>query len=295
MEDRIHLKSDRLEIDVLRDGTRYQGSRYDWSGIIEQVCLDKKHTFCSEERYNGEYGGMKGIGLCGVFEWADTHIYDSIPAFDSFPLLGVGLLRKPDNGPFIFNKPHVVEPFTRETEYGENWIKIHTLPRLCCGVAVDQLKAIAVEGNAITIEQTLKNVGSVDIEAVEFNHNFIKFDGETICSDYWTTLPYSPAITLRRGELTLTTSGYKPQRFDEVSGSLAFRIRGCEGLNTHWMKTSNCKTGTYMLVQDDFPVSCMYCFTNPDTFSTETYKPISLKPGEEMSYTRRYSFGYIEK
>lgn len=295
MEERIRLKSDRLEVDVLREGTRYQGSRYDWSGIIEQVCLDGKHTFCSEERYNGEYGGMKGIGLCGVFEWADTHIYDSIPAFDSFPLLGVGLLRKPDNGPFIFNKPYVVEPFIRETEYGENWIRIHTLPRLCCGVAVDQTKTITVEGQVITISQTLKNVGEVRINAVEFNHNFIKFDGEPICSDYSTTLPYAPTITLRRGELTLTTSGYKPQQFDEVSGSLAFRIRGCENLLTHWMKTCNQKTGTYMLVQDNFPVTCMYCFTNPDTFSTETYKHIILEPGAEMSYTRRYSFCSTEK
>ncbi len=290
MDDKIILKSDRLEVDILKDGTRYRGSRYDWSGIIEQVCLDGAHTFCSEERYNGEYGGMKGIGLCGVFEWADTHLYDSIPAFDSFPLLGVGLLRKPNNGAFIFNNPHVVEPFTRETEYGDNWIQIHTLPRLCCGVAVDQVKEIKVEDCTVTITQTLKNVGMVEIDAVEFNHNFIKFDGDPISGNYCTTLPYAPEITLRRGELTLLTSGYRPQKFDEVSGSLAFRIRGCEGLSTHWMKTENNKTGTYMLVEDQFPVSCMYCFTNPDTFSTETYKPIRLQPDEEIGYVRKYTF-----
>lgn len=289
-DDAVILSSGRLKAKVLRPGTRYQGSRYDWSGIIEQVTLDDRHTFCSEERYNGVYGGMCGIGLCGVFEWADTHIYDTIPAFDSFPLLGVGLLRKPDMGAFIFNKPHVVEPFTRHTTYGEDWMTVHTLPRLCCGIAVDQVETIRVEDQTITISQTLTNVGQEKIEAVEFNHNFLKFDDQPICNDYQTSLPYAPAITLRRGELTLLTSGYRPQKFDEVSGSLAFRIRGCEDLTSHWMKIENKAIGASVLVEDKFPVTCMYCFTNPDTFSTETYKQISLAPGETMSYERSYTF-----
>lgn len=290
MEDAIILKTDQLEVKILQPGTRYRGSRYDWSGIIEQVTLNGKHTFCSEERYDGVYGGMCGIGLCGVFEWADTHIYDSIPAFDSFPLLGVGLLRKPNMGPFIFNAPHVVEPFTRETSYGENWLTVHTLPRLCCGIAADQVKTIRVEGQSITIVQTITNVGPEKIDAIEFNHNFLKFDDQPICGDYQTSLPYAPNITLRRGELTLLTSGYRPHQFDEVSGSLAFRIRGCEQLASHWMKVENQKTGTSVLIEDKFPVTCMYCFTNPDTFSTETYKQISLNPGESITYERIYTF-----
>lgn len=286
----VILKSNRLKVKVLQPGTRYRGSRYDWSGIIEQVTLDDQHTFCSEERYDGTYGGMCGIGLCGVFEWKDTHLYDNIPAFDSFPLLGVGLLRKPDMGAFVFNKPYVVEPFTRRTEFGENWMTIHTYPRLCCGVAMDQIKTIRVEAQTVIISQTLTNVGTEKIEAVEFNHNFLKFDNQPISEDYKTSLPYAPSITLRRGELTLLTSGYRPHSFDAVSGSLAFRIRGCEELSTHWMKISNQVLGTSIIVEDPFPVTCMYCFTNPDTFSTETYKQVSIEPGETMSFERRYTF-----
>lgn len=286
----VILKSERLKVKVLNPGTRYQGSRYDWSGIIEQVTLDNQHTFCSEERYNGVYGGMGGIGLCGIFEWKDTHLYDSIPAFDSFPLPGVGLLRKPDMGAFVFNKPYVVEPFTRHTTCGENWMTVHTLPRLCCSVAVDQVKTIRVEGQTVIISQTLTNVGKEKIEAVEFNHNFMKFDNRPVCGDYQTNLPYAPGITLRRGEVTLLTSGYRPYKFDEASGSLAFRICGCEEIPSHWMKVENKAVGVSVLVEDLFPVTCMYCFTNPDTFSTETYKQISLAVGETISYERKYTF-----
>lgn len=286
----ITLQSERLKVKVLQPGTRYQGSRYDWSGIIEQITLDDQHTFCSEERYNGVHGGMYGIGLCGVFEWTDTHLYDNIPAFDSFPLLGVGLLRKPDMNAFVFNKPYVVEPFTRHSEWDETHVTIHTLPRLCCGVAVDQVKTIRVEGNSVIISQTLTNVGQETIDAVEFNHNFLKFDEQPVCSDYQMSLPYAPKITLRRGELTLQTSGFKPQKFDEISGSLAFRIQGCEDMTEHWMKLENTVLGTSVLIEDKFPVTCMYCFTNPDTCSTETYKQIHLLPGESMSFERKYTF-----
>src|SRR5688572_25534831 len=89
--DRLHLISDRLRVDIATPGSStYAGSRFDWTGLITQVTLDGRHTFCGQEATDGT--GTGGIGLCNEFGIFEPVGYDDARVGDQFPKLGIGLL-----------------------------------------------------------------------------------------------------------------------------------------------------------------------------------------------------------
>lgn len=285
------LKNERLTVRILKSGTRYEGCRYDWSGIIEQVILDGKHTFCSEERVNGEYGGLGGIGLCSVVEWNDTHLHDETPIAGNFPILGVGLLKRNDMDHFYHTKSFdVFSPFKRIETVEPGKLTIRTLPSCCAGVAVEQVKIISLEDSGFVVEQHFKNVGEKKVDAHEFCHNFMQIDKKPVDRRYKVTFPYTPKLKVRRGEAIVGPDSYRPGHFDGPTASSAYYLAGFEGMSYHWMILSHDGSDAKVLIEDLFPVTNAYCWNNADAVCTETYANISLEPGEETSFRRKYTF-----
>ena len=188
MEKSVIIDNGSIRANILLPGWGYDRSRYDWGGMVEQV-WHKGHTFLSKE-FNSSGGvGLGGVGLVNVFEWRDTALFDSASVADYFPLPGVGLLKKTDTSPVLFTKDYPTVPFEHAVEAGEDFVKIRTLPHLCCGVAMDMEKLYTLEGNTLHMDITVKNVGPRAIHATEFSHNFFNFDGGVINSDYRLSFP----------------------------------------------------------------------------------------------------------
>ena len=288
------LRSDRLAVEILLPGTEYRGSRYDWSSMVTQVTLDETHTYLSREQYADGSTGMGGRGLACVFDWDTTELYDEMDLADSFPLLGIGLVKKGDTMPFQFNKPYpVTAPFLRTTEISENSCSIYTHPLLSNGIAMEQTKTFSVEGNTLTIRNVLRNVGNRSIHAKEFSHNFFCFDGHPIDDSYCLTLPFQVLPRFRRGELAVSCQTLRPYAFDGPTNSTATFIDGWQGLRSHTMRLENRDTGTAVTVKDDFPPCHFYFWTNPNAFCPEVFCKIDLEPGESLEYTRQYTFTSI--
>ncbi|MGI5967320.1 aldose 1-epimerase [Anaerotruncus sp. AF02-27] len=285
------LHNNALTVEISDIGSDYRGSRYDWSGIVKQVTLYGKSTFLSREIASDGGCGLGGIGLCSVFEWADTSIYDSTAFADSFPMIGVGLLKKSDTLPFQFTKAYEVTPFEREVLcQNDTEAAFHTLPHFCNGIAVDQRKTVSLQGTVLTVTHTLHNVGEKEIRATEFSHNFFRFGADGVDRGYRLQFPYSIAPTLRRGSLLIERDAYRVAAFDQATASTAFWVHGYEGMKTHWMKLTRDDSPLSVLVEDLFPVVNFYSWNNKDAFCPETFCGIALKPGESTTYSRRYTF-----
>lgn len=282
------LKNEYLQADILLDWD-YRRSRYDWGGTVGQVTM-KGHTFLSEERNTSGGVGLGGVGLTNVWEWQDTHLYDQTSIADFFPLPGVGLLKRTDTNPFLFTKDYPVEPFRRIEEVTEDRVSIRTLPHLCQGIAMDMEKTYHLEGKTLVVTFRVKNVGPEEIHATEFCHNFFRFDDRQIDSSYQLFFPYSIQPELRRGELIMTRDAYRLGAFDGPTESSAFWIRGWQGLSSHWMRLENQELGMSVLMEDDVPICRFYSWNNFNAFCPEVFAPIDLKPGEEVTYTRKYTF-----
>lgn len=288
MEDkRVILSNGELELKLLLPGS-YDRSRYDHSGMVEQVTMGE-NTFLSRELI-GEGFGLGGRGLACCFEWTDTALHDKAAVADTFPQIGVGLLKRTDTSPFLFNRDYPVIPFQHVVDLGESCAQVHTLPHLCFDAAVDQTRSWRLEGKSLVMTSTLKNVGSVDVNATEFCHNFFKFNNKDIDSKYRISFPYTILPRIRRGQVMCERDALRLGEFDGPSASTAFWLNGYEGLQSHWLKIEHDETRTGVLIEEDFPLCRIYSWNNKDAICPETFIAISLAPGESVTWTRKYSF-----
>ena len=286
----IQLKNSRLEVKIQYPGTGYRFTRFDWSGIVEQVTLDGEHTFCSCESKDGQAVPNGGVGLCGAVQWTDSRYHDSVGFRQEFPLLGVGRLVRLDTEAYNFTRTYGCRPFHREVTAEENRVRMVTYPYVCCGVAVEEEKILSIRDNSLNIFHRFSNVGGETVEFLEYNHNFLKFDGHDIDKSYVTHMPYPLTANVRRGEIILRPDSYRAGELDRESRDICFSLRPDPALGRHWMRVENEELGMSVLIEEDFIPDQFWGWITSDSFSPETNIRIRLEPGETAEYNRRYTF-----
>ena len=282
----IVLKNDRLCVEVMEPGREYRRSRYDWTGIVKQVTLDGTHTFFHPEQVEG----MGGRGLVGVYEFRDDTLYKEAELADRTPLIGVGLLKKPDPDAFCFWREYDVLPFHRTWQQEGNSVVFETFPVFCQGVAIRQTKELILEGQTLTIRQTVRNVGERAVALQEFNHNFFCFDNAPIDRNYILKLPYKPMVDVRRGRISLGYHDLALDEMDPASDEAAFVLQGYEELQGSSFAVENAAVGLGVSVEEDFNPIRSYNWVCRQAFCPETFCGLDLEPGEEKTFTRRYTF-----
>ncbi len=105
----ITIQNKRLEIQIQEPGSSYKRARFDWSGICQQITLDGKHTYCSQEATADDLG-TEGIGLIDEFGIVTPIGYDQIKVGDWFPKIGIGFLQKMNNDPYDFFSDYAIQP-----------------------------------------------------------------------------------------------------------------------------------------------------------------------------------------
>ncbi len=282
----ITLKNSRLSVEVAVPGKDYARSRYDWTGLVRQVTLDGAHTFF----YPEEVEGMGGRGLAGVYEFRDDTLYKEAELADRTPLIGVGLLKKPDPDAFCFWREYDVLPFHRTWNQTEDRAVFDTFPMLCQGVAIRQTKELILEDNALTIRQTVRNVGQRTVALQEFNHNFFCFDNTPIDKNYVLKLPYKPEVDVRRGRISVGYSDLALDEMDPASDEAAFVLHGYEKLLGSSFALENSAVGLGVSVEEDFDSIRSYNWVCRKAFCPETFCGLDLAPGEEKTFSRKYTF-----
>ncbi len=293
----ILLDNGTLRVEMCTPGEHpSDGSRFDRAGFITEVVLKNEMHFCASENRNNNHPTTHGRGLCCEFRyngWADAKVGER------YPKIGVGLILKEDEESYAFYKKYDIHPYPVEWTETENAVEFRTGALPCCGVAVTQYKKISIEGNTLTIDCELTNVGEKPLETGEYCHNFINIDGYAIGPEYRLDLPcmkdFGHEAVINRytqAPSNLIADG-KGFTFSGYDGKIIITSVSTDGMSSEmpfrWsLSNKAAKAGIY--AEDFYTPSSVTFWITDHLFSPEFIQTISLAPGETAKWTRKMTF-----
>ncbi len=287
------LSNGVLTVDIANVGD-YKGSRFDWTGFIEQVTLlNGGHTFCVPESLIPG-AGTGGAGLCNEFGISRAIGYDKAPVGGWFPKPGIGLLQKQNNQPYQFFFDYQVNPFKVNVEVSAHEVKYTVYPLECRGYAIHQTKKISLDGNTMTIAYELSNKGSLSFQTEEYVHNFIGINKQDVGNDYELRLPGD--VQIEEPESSYTSDLLHVNK-DTLSWKRtpdkAFycKLKGYEkaGAEFNW-ELLHKPSGAGVRESGDFKVSQIALWGERHVISPEVFINIDLAPGQSLAWNRTYQF-----
>ncbi|MCQ2446383.1 MAG: hypothetical protein MJ141_05845 [Clostridia bacterium] len=292
----IGLKNERLMVEIAKPGTVYAGSRFDWTGFITQVYLDKKHTFCAYEDVVPGLGSG-GIGFCNDFGLNTPIGYDEAAVGEGYMKIGIGTVIKQEGhkGGTHMLAMRIAENAEITYRYGETFAEFKAVNPEINGYKAELEKKITIEDNTMTIDYKLSNTGSKHISTEEYIHNFVCVDGQYVGPNYKVEVAFKP------DEKMLEMSKARQPEFEYKDGVITFNktfegrafyakgfeVKECGG--AHW-KLTEANSGCSVSETDSFAAPYMACWGTKYVFSPEAFIQIELDPGEEMTWSRSYKF-----
>lgn len=285
----ITLHNRYLSVEIAKPGSVYTGARFDWTGFITQVKLGNRHTFCAHESLVPGRG-TGGIGLCSEFGIEIPVGYNEAQPGEAFPKLGVGLLKRPNKGPYHFYRPYeIVERFPIKVTTQVDVASFVVEPVPCRGYAAQLSKTIRLYDNQLEITCSLANTGEKTIVTREYYHNFVGIDNQLVGSDYCLNFPYFVRIENKKPAV-LNVYEKKISFKNKLAKDFYCRLDGhsrTEKAQWELVLTSN---GTTMREYDDFTPARVAVWGTRHVISPEIFIDIHLQPGRIKNWTRRYEF-----
>ncbi|ASA20070.1 hypothetical protein [Paenibacillus donghaensis] len=288
-----HILSNGIITVEIAEVGEYRQSRFDWTGWITQVTLEQgQHTFCVPESLIPGHGSG-GLGLCNEFGISRAIGYETAKPGEWFPKPGVGLLQRPNNGPYDFFKPYEIEPFTVTSTKDSNQIVYNVQGADSGGYRIQLRKAIAIDKNTLTISYELENQGTEPFETEEYVHNFIGINGAQTSGDY--ELRFAEELVIEE-----TESDYTAQLLQAEGKTISWnsipiqpyycRISGWEEPRAMNWELIHKPSGAGVSESGDFPVSKIALWGESHVISPEVFVNISLLPRQSKRWARSYRF-----
>lgn len=282
-----------LTVEIADTGA-YQGTRFDWTGFISQVTLNRGgHTFCvPESLVPGQ--GTGGIGLCNEFGISRAIGYDDAAVGEWFPKPGVGLLQKVSEAPYAFAGNYPLIPFQVIEERSEAAVAYLVQPMECRGYSMLLTKRIVLEEDRLNINYTLENKGSKALLTDEYIHNFIGMNGMNAGEDYKLRLPGKPEIEQPESEYTeglLRRSGDVFSWNREPDRPFYCKLTGWDVAESdfYW-EIVHQPGGTGLRESGDFRPDRMALWGERHVISPEVFTDISILPRHSRHWRRSYQF-----
>lgn len=254
-------------------------------------------------------------GLADEFnpKWLPPPGYDEARPGEPFLKVGVGLLQRVRERPYLFRHKYPVikyatnERLTSKTQDELVFRQhINTGPEL--GWAYDYTKTYtllpaddsppppppsAAVVATLVIRYKLQNTGTRPIHIEHYNHNWFRLDSDSTMSfgnGYKLNTPFAlptsdpapDALTINGGNITF----HAPVR-EPVFPMAEQRVSAARNRAT----LRNLATGRWVEFSGDFDVSRFALFVDHETISPEVFADWKLAPGEQTTWTRTYRFG----
>lgn len=291
----ITLKSSCLRVEIAEPGEHpNDGVRFDRAGFITEVVLNNERQFCANEPKNLAHPSTGGRGLCCEM-MLDLSAQAEVGG--QYPKFGVGLIRKENEEPYLFFGKYQIDHFPVEYACTESTAQFRTKALPCMGYALNQSKAISVEGNCLTVEYELENVGEKTICLEEYCHNFLSIDGMAISPDYVLEIPglkdYGSAPTHYRGnghELNLIGHGRGFTFARAEPAVFEFPAQVAAQTAPFVWKLSHKGARAHVLGEESYVPTRVNVWGTDHLISPEFIQRIELAPGEQASWTRKLTF-----
>ncbi|HBX68810.1 MAG TPA: hypothetical protein DEH25_05350 [Chloroflexi bacterium] len=284
----ITLHNQRLVVQIQEPGSNYRRSRFDWSGICQQITLDGCHTYLSQEASESNRG-TEGIGLSDEFGITTPIGYAEIGPGEWFPKIGVGFLQKTSREPYDFFSDYPIQPAQIGVEQNRNdAVTFRQVAKNEGGWGWDLEKTYSLSETRLKIGYALENLGEKTICTEAYNHNFLQFDRHTIGPDYTLQVSFSLQLAIMDGPLTAKNSLL---RLTETPKPHIYAQQpDCASLqNVQWSLIHQ-PSGHGVRLQEQFALYKFALWGMYHVISPEFFVWIDLEPGAKQNWERVYEF-----
>jgi hypothetical protein len=271
----------------------YQGTRFDWSGIIPSLEY-KGHSYFGQwfTKYSPEIHDV----IMGPVEEFTALDYQETKPGGTFVKIGVGVLAKPDDKPYTFSRLYqVVNNGRWSVKKSADRVEFtHILKDKVYSYKYDKTVQLVKDKPELVLFHTLKNTGTATIETSVYDHNFFVMDNQPVGPDFTVRFPFD-----------LSGGGQGIGELAEIKGNSIEFLRivqngesvFCGDLKGYGpdpkdydFRIENRKTGTGVRITCDKPFLKLNYWNCATTLCPEPYIKIKAEPGQEFSWTIRYEF-----
>jgi hypothetical protein len=279
----------------------YQGTRFDWSGVIHSLRTGKHEYFgVWFDKYDPKlHDAITGPVEEFVSEGNSSVGYDEVQAGGEFIRIGVGAVRKPQEAAYQrFRTYDIVDHGTWKHSVRRDSIEfIHTLGDHN-GYAYEYRKTVRLVGDKpeMTIEHALRNTGRKPISTLQYNHNFFVLDGQPVGPDAGVQFAFEPKpkqpIPAEFAEFRGNRLVYLQElpKGKSVFGELTGFGSSAKDFD---IRVSNRKTGASVHIQGDRPIEKFIYWSIRTTLCPEPYMQAGSGAGGRDQMDLHVSFRVI--
>lgn len=287
----------------------YHATRFDWSGVISSLKFEGHEYYgpwfnkTSPTVHDFVYDGSDIVaGPCTaitgpVDEFGEVGWDDAKPG-STFIKIGVGALRKPDDGA-AYDKFHLYEiADSGKWKIGKKHDAIEftqTLSDSSSGYGYVYRKTIQLTSGKpeMVLQHSLKNTGSHTIRTNVYNHNFLALDGKppgpgltiSVPFQIQSSQPLNQALAEIRGNQVIYLSTLKDR--DLVTTPLkGFGAR----VEDNQIRIENRILGAGMNIVADRPLDSESLWSIRAVVAMEPFVAISIEPGQEFTWKSTYEY-----
>lgn len=289
------ISNDELSVKIyLPDAEKgfYRGTRFDWSGVIPSLKY-RGHEYFGE--WYDKHDPLRHDAITGPVEAFDPIEYDQAAPGELFLKIGVGTLKKLNNGPYRFNSPF-------EIQNGGSWsvkekkdrvIFIHKLNDLGYNYVYKKTVRLTKGKPELVLEHSLKNKGQKNINTRVFNHNFFVIDKQATGPDFTVSLPFK-IQNQATGKKLISFEDNKMLYLKELKkgDSTMEYPTGYSGdkVEDYDFKVENKKTGAGVRITSDRALAHFMYWSVATTLSPEPFTKVEASPGKSFSWKVVYNF-----
>lgn len=275
----------------------YRGTRFDWSG---QVFSFRTTT----HEYFGQWYDVEDplrhdsiMGPVEEFRTGGAALgYAEAPAGGEFVRIGVGVLRKPDDGPFeTFRTYEIVDAGRWKIRRARAWVEFTHMIRPANGYAYEYRKKVRLvrQKPQLVIEHTLKNTGAKIIETDQYNHNFFVIDGLAVGPGVRVIFPFDLREVRKFSADFVRNQGNRIEIVKEIpAGASAIgEFRGFSSSPADYdIRVEHEAAGAGVRIRGSLPLARLVFWCMRRTFCPEPYVHLSVPPGRQVSWRLTYDF-----
>lgn len=282
----------KLYLPDSKDGF-YRGARFDWSGVISSLKF-KGHEYFGE--WYEKHDPKRHDAITGPVEAFDPLDYDDTTVGETFVKIGIGTIRKLNNGPYKFSTPaEIVNSGEWKVRTKSDRIIFRHKLNDEKGYAYTYTKIVRLlKGKPeLIIEHKLKNTGRKAINTSVFDHNFFVMDKQTTGSNFTVTLPFKIENEPSGKKLMDFSENKMTYLRDLEKGESTMEYpKGYSGSNIedYDFRIENKKTGAGVRITADRALARFMYWSVPTTLSPEPFIKVDAEPGKEFNWIIRYQF-----
>jgi len=275
----------------------YLGTRFDWSGQVFSL-RTLRHEFFGQW-YDVE-DPLRHDSIMGPVEEFRTGAaalgYAEAAPGGEFVRIGVGILRKPGDGPFEnFRTYEIVDAGQWKIRRARAWVEFVHAIRPSNGYSYEYRKKVRLvrQKPQLVIEHTLKNTGTKTIETDQYNHNFFVIDGLPAGPGVQVVFPFELQPVRKFSADFVENRGNRIEIVGEIPAG-ASAIGEFRGFSTspadYDIRVEHQPAGAGVRIRGSLPLAKLVFWCMRRTFCPEPYVHLSVPPGRQVSWSLTYDF-----